>query len=137
MTIAYADFVSAFPEFSNATTYPTTQINFWIPIGYEQLNAYRFGAQIGLAVMLFVAHNVVLSAREAAAANAGQIVGEVKGPVTAKSVDKVSVSFSSDTAIEGAGAWNFTTYGQRLYRMIKAYSAGPFYVPGPRRAFGA
>lgn len=135
--ITYTGFVAAFPEFCNLEVYPEAQINFWIPVAYAELNGRRFGTQIDLAVMLFVAHNVVLSAREAVAARAGQVVGQVQGPVTSKTVSKVSVSFSSDTSIDGAGAWNFTTYGQRLYKMMKAYGAGPFYISGPRRFFGA
>lgn len=136
MTIAYADFIGAFPEFSNATTYPQSSVDFWITQAYAQLNPGRLRSQLDLAAMLFTAHNVVLSAREAAAAAAGQIVGEVKGPVTAKAIDKVSVSFSDDTGLEGAGPWNFTTYGQRLYRMLKSYNSGPMYVPGRRRFLG-
>ncbi|MDB5448417.1 MAG: putative bacteriophage protein [Phenylobacterium sp.] len=137
MTIAYSDFIGRFPEFGNATTFPQANIDPWIADGYAQLSPTRFGGRLDLAVMLFAAHNVVLGAREAASAAAGGIPGEVKGPVASKSVDKVSVSYTDAASIDGAGAWNLTTYGLRLYKMFRAVGAGPYYVPGPRRVFGA
>ncbi len=134
---AYSDFVSAFPEFSNEAVFTVSTINFWIPQAYGQLNAYRFGVQIDLAAMLFVAHNVVLSAREVATANVGGIPGQVTGPVTSKTVGPVSIAYGGQTSLEKGGAWNGTTYGQRLYKMMKAYGVGPFYVaPRPRLPFG-
>jgi hypothetical protein len=131
--VTYASFVAAFPEFSAAATYPESQIDFWIARAYGQLNAFRFSDQLDLAVMLFVAHNVVLSAREAQAGATGQVVGGVQGPVASKSVGPLSVSYSTITAINGAGAWNYTLYGQRLYNMMRAYAAGPKYVPRTAR----
>lgn len=136
MTIAYADFVAAFPEFTNAQVYPQATINFWIPIAYQQINACRFKDSLDLAAMLFVAHNVALSAQEQGAANSGAPVGTANGPVSAKGVGPVSASYDTgSTAIAGAGAWNYTKYGQRLYMMMKAFAAGPSYVPGPYRRF--
>jgi len=133
MTIAYADFVAAFPEFSNAGTYPATQINFWIPQAYAQLNPRRFGVQIDLAAMLYVAHNVVLSARAQASANAGQVVGEARGLVASKSVGDVSVSYDTNSiATKDAGIWMSTVYGQRLYKMMQTFG-GPVYAVPRRR----
>lgn len=133
MTVAYADFIVAFPEFGSATTYPETQIDFWIGQAPLQLNAYRFGQAIDLATMLFVAHNVVLSARAAQAAATGAIVGEATGPVSSKAVGSVSVGFDPGlVAIAGAGPWNSTTYGQRLYKLMQAFCAGPVYVSSKR-----
>lgn len=132
MAVSYLDFVVAFPEFSNVGTYPETQINFWIQQAYTQLNTVRYGRSLDLAAMLFVAHNVVLSARAARSANAGGIVGDATGPVASKSVGPVSVSYdAAATAIQGAGIWNATTYGQQLYRMMRA-SGTMAYRPGPR-----
>lgn len=130
MTIAATDFTAAFPEFSNGTTYPLTQINFWIPQAYNQLNASRFGQTLDLAAMLFVAHNIVLSARDAATVNVGGIPGQATGPVNSKGVGQVHVGYDTPAMeIPGAGAWNATSYGQRLYRMMVAVS-GFDYVPG-------
>ncbi|MGI4851703.1 MAG: DUF4054 domain-containing protein [Janthinobacterium lividum] len=130
--VTYASFVLAFPEFGNTTLYPAAQIEFWLSLAYSQLNAFRFGTQLPLAVMLFIAHNIVLSARETQAGTSGQIVGSVQGPMSSKSVGPLSVSYAGTTGIEGGGAWNYTSYGQRLYTMMRAFAAGPKYVPGPR-----
>lgn len=136
MTATYATFVAAFPEFSNATTYPQAGVNFWIAQGYIQLNARRFGTSLDLAVMLFTAHNVVLGAQAAATATGTGIVGSASGPLQSKSVGPVSASYdASIVATEGAGIYNATSYGQRLLQLIRAYCGGPVYVPA-RRRFG-
>lgn len=143
MTIVYADFITAFPEFTSTAIYPTATINFWIPMAYDNLSQRRFKttippggsiSQLDLAACLFVAHNVVLEAREARSAAAGQINGVVTGPTASKSVDKVSISYTDGATIDGAGPYNGTTYGIRLYQMFKAVAAGGLYVPGPGRA---
>jgi hypothetical protein len=140
--IVYDSFVAAFPEFGSNTSstlqsaqVTVGQVNFWIPQAYAQLNTWRFGAQLDLAAMLFVAHNLVLSLRENKANATGQIPGAVQGPIASKSIDKLSISYSGATNLEGAGMWNATTYGQRLFKMMKAYGSGPLYVAGPRRFY--
>lgn len=129
--IQYSDLIAAFPEFSNSTTYPQTQVDFWLPQAYNQLNACRFdAATLDLAAMLFVAHNITLSAQAAQAANSGAIVGKTVAPQSSKSVGGVSVSYDvGAVTVEGAGPYNATSYGQRLYKLMQAYSAGPLYVP--------
>jgi hypothetical protein len=131
----YALFLSFFPEFSDTTLYPKTMVDAWIPPSVMQMNQYRFGDQYNLAVCLYIAHNVVLSAREYQASHSGKsIVGDTRGPTSSKSIDKVSVSYDSGaSSIDGAGAYNATSYGQRLYKLIQSFASGPFYVPGPTR----
>src|ERR1700719_2846942 len=103
MTIAATDFITAFPEFSNNAIYPLSQINFWIPQAYNQLNADRFGTSLDLAAMLFVAHNIALSAREASTVNVGGIPGQATGPVNSKGVGQVHVGYDTGaTQIAGA-----------------------------------
>jgi len=130
----YALFLSYFPEFGNTTLYPVNSVETWIVPAAEQINQARFGTQYNLAVCLYIAHNVVLSAREAQAAISGKsIVGDTRGPVASKSIDKVSVSYNNAAAsVEGAGAFNATSYGQRLYKLIQAFASGPYYAAGPR-----
>lgn len=132
MTVAYTDFIAAFPEFSDTVKYPQSQINFWLAQGYQQLNAKRFGGQLDLAVMLYTAHNVVMGARAAASADSGAVVGEATGVVSSKSIDKVSVSYDTTSVADArAGQWNATSYGQRLWQLMKAYGTGPqYFVPG-------
>lgn len=142
MTATYATFVAVFPEFSNATAYPEAGINFWLTTAYQQLNAFRFGTQLDLAAMLFVAHNTVLAAQNAAAAATPTgIVGQTSAPLQSKTVGPVSASYDTQAVVtEGAGIYNATSYGQRLYKLMQQYCGGSSYVPGPRRfglgAFG-
>lgn len=133
--ITYAQFIAAFPEFTSTTVYPQAQVEMWIPIAYSQLNATRFGASLDLAAMLFVAHNIIFSARAVRDAKApGGIVGQATGPKNSAGVDKASVGYDASlTAIEGAGDYNYSTYGQRLYKMMQRFCSGPVYAPGPRR----
>ena len=116
------------------TAYPQSQIEFWIPQAYNQLNAIRLGLSLDLAAMLFVAHNVALSARAAKTSGSGGLVGDTASPISSKSIGGVSYSYdTSDASIAGAGEWNATSYGQRLYKMFKAFGTGPAYIPGGRR----
>lgn len=133
MTIAPSGFVVAFPEFGNAT-YPTPTVQFWLTQGYQDLNASRFGQDIDLAVMLFAAHNLVLGARNAAAAaTPSGIVGQASGPLSSKSVGGVSASFDTGAvATEGAAIYNSTSYGQRLWSLMMQFGSGPRYAPTAR-----
>lgn len=127
--------ITAFPEFGDETLYPTSQIDFWISQAYTMLPVNRFGAQIDLGVMLYVAHQITLSARAVrASATRGGVAGMNSGLMTSKSLGKVSASYDVNlTAIQGAGPWNATIYGQRFYALAKAFLAGPIYVPGVSR----
>lgn len=130
--VTYADFIALFPEFGDTSVYPVAQFNAWEPIAVVSLNVGRLLLVWKLAVGLFVAHNMVLSARNAAAATAGQIVGQTNGVLTSKEVGDVSASYdASVVAIQGAGYWNATSYGARLYKMFQSYGTGPNYAPGP------
>jgi hypothetical protein len=131
MTIAASDFTAVFPEFDGAA-YQVSQIDFWIAQAYNQLNECRFGVTLDLAAMLFVAHNLVLSARDATVTANGGIPGQASGPLLSKGVDKVSAGYDTGAnQSPGAGMWNATSYGQRLYRMMIA-NGGFIYVPSPR-----
>lgn len=131
--IDYGQFIAAFPEFSDEGAFPQSGIDFWIGQAYASLNTRIMGAQGDLAVMLYVAHNIAMGSRNAAfgaSSNPGA-VGQTQGPITSKSVGPVSVSYDvNSTLIPGAGPWNATTYGQRLYKLLQTYAAGGLYVPG-------
>jgi len=132
MTVAYADFVAVFTEFSDSQKFPQVGIDFWIGQAPTQLNLPLFGQQADLATMLYVAHNLVLSAQNARAAQRG-IPGAQISPVQSKTIGEISVAYDTKaTTIEGAGAWNATSYGQRLYTMMKAVGIGPLYRVPPR-----
>lgn len=129
MAVTYSTFVGVFTEFADATAYPQSTVDFWMGQAAFQLNANRLRNSYDLAVMLFTAHNLVLGKRNSQAASAGGAPGQVTGPQTSKAVDKVSVSYDTGAvSYPGAGEWNATSYGQRLYRLLRAAGAGPLYV---------
>ena len=118
----YALFVTVFPEFSSSSS---TAVAFWLSQAPLQLNAGLFGANFDLASMLFVAHNLSLGQQEANVAAKGGVPGDALGPISSKSVGGVSISYdAAGIAIPGAGAWNATAYGQRLYKMMQAAACG-------------
>lgn len=133
LTAWYGLFLAQFPEFSNTALYPVSMVQAWVAPAVEQMNQYRFGDQYNLVVSLFIAHNVALSARELKASRSGNsVVGEAYGPVASKTIDKLSISYGATASIDGAGVYNLTSYGQRLYKLIQSFSSGPFYVGRPR-----
>lgn len=115
-----------FPEFASAVNYPDGLINFWLGLAYKLLPAARWFDVLDEGVQLYVAHNIVLEYQAAVAAHNGAPPGTATGPVTSKSVDKVSVGYSvGETSEDGAGNWNYTTYGQRFIRLARMMGAGP------------
>ena len=125
MSVTPATFRSQLPEFSCTITYPDSQINFWSGLAVTLINPERFSDILDYATALFIAHHLAVGARDQAAANAGGQPGQVTGPQTSKSVDKVSVSYdTSATTIEGGGFWNGTSYGVRLLMLAKIYGTG-------------
>lgn len=132
MPVTYASFVTAFPEFGNTTTFPQGQVEAWIGQAGTLLNPTRFRASADLVTMLFVAHSLALGAAEARAAAQGGVPGQPRGVMSSKSVDGVSVSYDTSLGtIEGAGVYNLTGYGRRLWALIRAFGRGGFYRPGP------
>jgi hypothetical protein len=128
VTVLYADFTAAFPEFANATTFPATGVNFWLTQADTTLDACRFGTNLPLAAMLFAAHNLALGAREATGA-----VGATFAPVSSKSVASVSIGYDTGIgSIAGAGIYNTTSYGQRFYKLLQGVAAGGLYVAAPQ-----
>ena len=116
-------FIAVFPEFTGTAT--NTAIDYWLSQAGLQLNQRLFGDNFDLASMLFTAHNLALGMQEAKVAAKGGIPGDALGPISSKSVGGVSISYDAGgIAIPGAGAWNATSYGQRLYKMMQAAACG-------------
>ena len=124
MTIS--GFRTAYPEFTDTGRFPNGTVQYWLNTAYLMLNAGRWGRQLDIAAALYCAHNLVLEARAVADTAVGGLPGTNIGPISSKSVDKVSVSNDVNVATEeGAGHWNMTIYGTRLHRLIKLFGAGP------------
>lgn len=120
-----ATFRQQFPEFSDITAYPGELIDLHLAVGALSLDAGVWGDFHDRGLGLFTAHNLVIGARNTATADAGGTPGAVSGPLTSKSVDKVSASYDTGaTTYEGAGFWNMTSYGVQLYQLARLIGAG-------------
>lgn len=122
-----ATFREIFPEFA-LTKATDAQIGFWLTTGSNSLSAARLGANNDLAVMLFAAHNLTLAGADQAASLDGDAPGSPNAPVSSQGAGGLSVSFATEmTLSEGAGIYNATSYGQRLWALLKAASLGGFF----------
>lgn len=138
MAVTPKTFRADFPEFADLNTYTDSAITYWNKVatnlassGAGMFNAARWGTALDSGVELFIAHNLVIEARAQAEANNGAPPGVSTGAISAKSVDKVSVSYdTAGSAEEGAGHWNLTVYGTRLKALINMFGMGPMTVAG-------
>lgn len=131
MAITATLFKVDFCEFDDIALYRDEDINFWIKYAGLLLNANRWGNLLDLGTELFVAHNLVLERQAKLASANGAPPGLATGIISAKSVDNVSISYDTNSAQEkDAGQWNLTTYGQRYWRMMRMFGAGPVQVSG-------
>lgn len=132
MTVSATSFRTAFPEFADASTYPDAMVDLWIAAAGQLMAADRWASLLDLGTQLFVAHNLVLGARDRKAAANGGVGGTSGGVVASKSVDKVSVSYDTGAGtLEGGGAWNLTTYGVRYLQLARMIGAGGMQIsPG-------
>ena len=122
-------FRAAFPEFKDPTLYPDTEIQFWLDLSPNLLNANRWGALFNFGVQLFTAHNLSLQYSAVKAGQLGAQPGVVNGPQTAGSVDKVSYSRNPGLVMDPKnGHWNLTTYGLRYLALVNMIGAGPVQV---------
>jgi hypothetical protein len=129
MTILAAQFRIDYPEFADITVYPDSAVTFSLTFAYSMLNAAVWGSQLDIAAELYAAHNLAIEKRAQLEAANGEVPGTTTGPINSKSVDKVSVGFDVGSAVnEGAGHWNLTIYGTRLYRLIRMFGVGPIFI---------
>lgn len=129
MTVTVDSFRATFPEFASAQTYPDAQVDFYIGLAGILLNPLRWLRTLDYGTMLFVAHNLALEFQAQKSGQSGNAPGWATGAVNNKSVDKVSVGFDVQSAMEeGAGHWNLTTYGTRFIRLARLMGMGPVQV---------
>lgn len=131
MAVTPASFRAVFTEFTDATKYPDPAVQFWLDQAGVTLPQSIPLGQIDLATMLYMAHNLTLGILSASGSGgAGSFA-----PVSSKSVGPVSKSMdTSAVTSSGAGIWNGTAYGQRLYAMLRGFVTGGFYRPSVRAA---
>jgi hypothetical protein len=123
------DFVTMFPEFGNV---PPNAVALWSAQAYQQIDAYRLGANLDYAAMLWTAHNLYLSRRAQLSAEAGGAsFGAALTVTSGKTVGSVSQTYDTEAAaITGAGEYNATSYGQRFYRLVQGACLGGLHIPG-------
>lgn len=116
----------AFPAFADQTVYPEARVFFQGSLAEKFYPCDVWGDLHCQVVMLAVAHTLSMQG-----ASGGSASGGVKGVVSSKSVDKVSVSYDvGATTYEGAAYFNGSPYGVELYRLIRMAGAGPMHVMG-------
>lgn len=127
-----ATFRAHFPEFADTSRYPDSQVQFWLDIGSVMCSAWVWGNAQQQGAELVCAHFLALGqlARQGASA-VGGVPGLARGIMNSKSVSKVSVGYDVGvTAMEGAGPWNYTIYGQQYYWLVLLAGTGGFEVLG-------
>lgn len=114
-----------FPEFADTTKYPDSAVNLWLALASKTLAEDRWCDYLDIGTELFVAHNLALAAGNQLAASTGGAPGQIKGPVTSKSVDKVSVGYDSGAvALQDGGFFNLTTYGIQFLQYARMVGTG-------------
>ncbi|WP_230623740.1 DUF4054 domain-containing protein [Chromobacterium violaceum] len=124
-TMDAATFRQILPEFSDTTRYPDGEVNFWAGLANSILPADRWEDLLQQGTAFYIAHHLAMADDAAETASTGATPGQVRGPMTGESVDKVSASYDSGAAIlDGAGFWNLTTYGIRFLTLARCIGAG-------------
>lgn len=132
MTVSPDGFRARFPEFKDVVD---DDLLFWLNEGVGTINTSSLGDRADLGVMLYAAHMLVMQLRERRAVSGGGIPGDPYMVTTSKTVGPVSKSMSPIGGAAGgdarSGDYASTSYGQRLWRMLRAASLGGLYAPGP------
>ncbi|HDR8927233.1 DUF4054 domain-containing protein [Burkholderia vietnamiensis] len=119
------DFRTNFPEFSDTTTYPDSLVQFWMTVAVSLVNADRWAELTDMGVALVTAHHLALAVKDQKMAAVGGAPGQVSGPQSSKSVDKVSASYdTAAVAIKDGGFWNATMYGVRYLSLAQMMGSG-------------
>lgn len=118
-------FRTAFPEFSDTTTYPNTMISFWAGLAEKLVLPCVWKNCVTQGVNLYVAHELVLAAQAAKAGQTGGTPGTFGGVANNKTVGSVTVGYDSQSTSEkDAGYWNLTNYGKQFIRLARIFGAG-------------
>ena len=124
MTLDAVQFRTDFPEFADTTLYPDPTVNYYIAEAGLMLNPGRWGTMLTNATELYVAHFLTIRGAALQEAATGAVPGQSRGPIQSERVDKVGASYTADGFEVGAGQWNLSVYGTRLYRLIGIFGAG-------------
>lgn len=119
-------FRNDFPPFQDAVKFPDAQIQLRLNLADKFLSENVSGSDVfPYWVGLFVAHYLTLYAMDTRSLQAGRVGGSSSGVATAKSVDKVSVSYDNSMTLNpNAGFWNNTRFGAEFYQWVLMFGAG-------------
>jgi hypothetical protein len=132
-SITIDDFRSRLKAFDDPQAYPDAEIEPWLTLSDIMFNDNIWLTLKPIGQALFVAHNLVLAARDKRATDRGGIPGQSgSGILSSKSIGGVSASYDVGSGLEqGAGYYNLTTFGTRLYRMFGLVGMGGRQLGGP------
>jgi hypothetical protein len=116
------DIRDRYPEFASVTDYPDARIQTWITKGVGELDETAWGDQYDEGLLAFTAH--YLSWSTSVTGNGGS--GGSLGPVAAKSIGDVSVTFAGmgGEMTQQEAFFRSTPYGQEYWRMVLLYGVG-------------
>lgn len=125
MSITPTQFRSDFPEFSDPTKYSDTLIQMWLTVAASLVNSCRWMELTNIGIELVTAHHLVMAFKDETAAASGGAPGTIQGPTASKSIDKVSVSYDTSSAmLSDAGFWALSSYGLRYLSLARMMGAG-------------
>lgn len=141
-----------YPGFASEARYSNVLVSYWLNVAGLLIPQSRWGCSAypsptpwpcspinssllqlyDVGVELFAAHNLALEAVNVKEASNGIPPGGKIGPLSSKSVDKVSLSYDTGSGVElNAGHWNTTNYGTRFIRLARELGAGPLQLGTP------
>jgi hypothetical protein len=125
VTVTVLSFRTDFPEFTNTNPYPDASVNYWLALANQLFSPAVWSTLLDTATELFIAHNLVLEQQAANSANNGGVPGINSGPLSSKSVDKVSAGYDvGASTLADFGNFNLTTYGTRLAWLVQMAGQG-------------
>lgn len=117
-----------YPQFKDIHIYSDRLINKYLALATSRLDPLRWTSQLGYGIELFTVHYLTVKGRELKAIRVpGAVGGEIKGPLTSRTVDGVSNSWdSSAVAITNGGFWNTTIYGVEFIQLARQIGMGGY-----------
>lgn len=121
-----SNFRRDFPQFADVVHYSDSQIQLRLTLADSLLRESVTGEELfPYFVGLFIAHYMALWAADNRAVALGSTGGASGGVASAKSIDKISVSYDTGATLNpDAGFWNYTRYGSEFWQLIQMFGAG-------------
>jgi Protein of unknown function (DUF4054) len=115
-----------FAEFADPVAYTSITVRYWLAVSQRLNNPCVWQDLLPLGIELLAAHFITIEAQALKAGLTGGNPGIAGfGPISNKSVDRVSIGYGVQMAQEqGAGSYNATTYGQRWWHFAQIFGAG-------------